>query len=805
MTPFNGRLFAPERTAAADRIGIADDVVREAIVSLSSRPEGRSGRRRVSYGELGVEELGAVYESVLDYQPTIEETPAIPAARPRLVLRTGSGRRKATGSFYTPRSITEFLVRRTLHPLVSGRTADDILNLRVLDPAMGSGAFLVASCRYLSSAYETALVREGRACSPELDIHLRAAIRRLVAQRCLYGVDINPMAVQLACLSLWLATLAADRPLTFLDHHMQVGDSLVGASFDDLSRQPSGASHRSVRPARLPLFEAPEVESVLRDTLPHRLHLALHPDDTVAAVRAKELMLASLGAPDAGLSRCKRIADLWCAGWFWASGSAPPPAALGEIASMLLHGRSALPREMTTAWLREAGRIAADHRFFHWSFEFPEIFFDSDGRARADGGFDAVVGNPPWDMLRAADAASSGRTRALMRFVRCAGIYRDRTEGHANLYHLFLERALNLLKPGGRLGLVLPAGLATDHGARLLRRRLLEACDTDSIVGFDNRAGIFPIHRGLRFLLLTSTAGRPTTEIRCRFGESAPSVLDRIPDQPVQSDDMFPVMLTRRFIEDFSNDHHVIPDLRSPLDLQIVEKILSTIPALGDDGGWRARFGRELNATEDRRHFSGRREDLPVLEGKHLRPFAADVAGVTSWIPRRIAARILDPRRTFLRERVAYRDVASPTNQLTLIATIVPPNVMTTHTIFCLTTRLDPAALRFLCGVFNSYVANYLVRLRVTTHVTTAIVRQLRVPVVGPRDAGFIRVVRLTNRLLAARGADLPAYIELQAVVSRLYGLTGDELSHVLQSFPLVAADTRQAVMKAFEALDAVA
>ena len=156
-----------------------------------------------------------------------------------------------------------------------------------------------------------------------------------------------------------------------------------------------------------------------------------------------------------------------------------------------------------------------------------------------------------------------------------------------------------------------------------------------------------------------------------------------------------------------------------------------------------------------------------------MRPFAADVPGVTSWIPRSIAARIVDPRRTFQRERVAYRDVASPTNQLTLIATIVPPDVMTTHTIFCLTTVLDPAALRFLCGVFNSYVANYLVRLRVTTHVTTAIVRQLRVPVVGPRDAGFTRVVRLTNRLLAARGADLPAYIELQAVVSRLYRADG--------------------------------
>src|SRR6185503_14412860 len=129
--------------------------------------------------------------------------------------------------------------RRTLAPLVHGATTDDILALRVVDPSMGSGAFLVAACRFLSDAYERALVDEGRSADTDLDSDARAEIRRLVASRCLAGVDANPVAVQLARLSLWLTTLARDKPLSFFDHQLRCGDSLVGASPDDLWRAPS--------------------------------------------------------------------------------------------------------------------------------------------------------------------------------------------------------------------------------------------------------------------------------------------------------------------------------------------------------------------------------------------------------------------------------------------------------------------------------------------------------------------------------------------------------------------------------------
>ena len=223
----------------------------EAYAKAEARHYVRSARRtRIDYRDLGVEQLGAVYESVLDYEPAYADS-----RRNQILLRRGGDARKSTGSFYTPQTLTDYVVRRTLHPLVDGAPADRILQLRVVDPAMGSAAFLVSACRYLARAYERALVREGLTDEADIDDADRALFRRLVAQRCLFGVDLNPTAVQLARLSLWLATLSANKPLTFLDHHLVCGNSLIGASPIDMARQPPGAAiaaaHESLRNAPL--------------------------------------------------------------------------------------------------------------------------------------------------------------------------------------------------------------------------------------------------------------------------------------------------------------------------------------------------------------------------------------------------------------------------------------------------------------------------------------------------------------------------------------------------------------------------
>ena len=232
VNAFNGRLFSSNEAAAFDRAPVADEVMAGAILAMTTRPLGRTGSRaRIIYRDLNVEQLGSVYEQVLEYAPS-GSGPASALTRTREV-------RKSSGTFYTPRQVTAFVVRTTLAPLIEGLSTDEILRLRILDPAMGSGAFVVATCRYLADAVEQALIREGRWHQGDVTAADRVALRREIAQRCLFGVDLNPMAVQLARLSLWLATLASDKPLSFLDHHLVAGDSLVGASPIDVQRQPT--------------------------------------------------------------------------------------------------------------------------------------------------------------------------------------------------------------------------------------------------------------------------------------------------------------------------------------------------------------------------------------------------------------------------------------------------------------------------------------------------------------------------------------------------------------------------------------
>ena len=418
VTPFNGRLFAPGRTPLGESRRLDDEQVRRAVLAVATQP-GRAGRQRVAFRDLGVEQLGSVYESVLDFEPSVQDVPAGPpeATPPRSktnrISLVGHGdRRKDSGTFYTPRSITEYLVRRTLHSLVDDAGSGAILNLRVLDPAMGSGAFLVAACRYLASAYEAAVVREGVFSAPDITDADRASFRRLVAERCLFGVDLNPMAVQVTRLSIWLTTLAADRPLTFLDHHLAVGDSLVGASLDDLVRGPLRRRGRSRPEANLPIFDDLDVGSALRAVLPVRHRLA-EPDDSVSIVREKERLLAGLGKADPVLAKWRTAADLWCARWFWDAGDERAPSAreVGDLISRVVGQPAGLPDHLSLPRLEQARRVAERQKFFHWTLEFPEVFFDANGDPRANGGFDAVIGNPPWDMIRGDSGDPEGRSR----------------------------------------------------------------------------------------------------------------------------------------------------------------------------------------------------------------------------------------------------------------------------------------------------------------------------------------------------------------------------------------------------------
>ena len=787
VTAFNGRLFSPAHSFQFDRQKIDDETMSKAVLAVGATPTATDGRRRISYGDLDVEQLGAVYERVLEYEPVRAGTIALTPERDT---------RQSTGTFYTPRTVTAVLVRSTLEPLVRNRTGDEILQLRLVDPAMGSGAFLVAACRYLAAQAEEKFVQEGRWHPGDITAAERAALRREIAQRCLFGVDVNPMAVQLARLSLWLATLASDKPLTFLDHHLVAGDSLIGASVEDVRRQPTRAPGRQRRPTSLPLFAGADPTAALENAVRTRLQLTDQPDDSPAVVAEKTKTLAALHAPQSPLGCWSRMLDLWCAGWFWDSGPLPSTAVFGELCNRLLHRRVTLPDRLIDRFLDRSATLAAYHRFFHWSLAFPEVFCDERGDPLQAPGFDAVIGNPPWDMLRGDSGEADVRAdrkvhaRRFADFVREAGVYSVENRAHLNRYQLFVERALQLTRRGGRIGLVLPSGIVTDSGAAPLRRHLFDHADVDSVTGLNNRGGLFAIHRSLRFVLLTATAGRPTDNVACRFGIARAEDLEA---------DHRRIVMSRQLLARLSgSDDLGIPELATDRDLRIVEAISAHARWLGASEGWNAQFGRELNATDDRRSFrtfSGSPGARPVLEGKQLQPFRTALADCRYELAEgHLTTRI--PRRT----RVAYRDVASATNRLTLIAAVVPARAVTTHTLFCLRTSLPPDAQHVLCALLNSFVANYVIRLRVNTHVTVSLVSRLPVPFIDSSHPAFGRLALLSRTLANSHAPveSMDEYAELQAIAARLYRLNAADFEHILSTFPLIPGEVRERALRKF-------
>ena len=806
--PFNGRLFAKRSAPALEerstrrrtiRSRTQESAMRRALVALGSRP-GRAGREPISYRDLGVEQLGAVYEHLLD-----DPSPAALTPRRRGRPSRHSASRKATGTFYTPRSLAEFVVRRTLAPLVAGVPADGILALRVVDPAMGSGAFLVAACRYLAAAYGQALVEEGRASPEDLDEREQAGIRRRIAERCLVGVDKNPVAVQLARLSLWLTTLAGGKPLSFLDHRLRTGDSLLGASPDDLSRVlPQGRRPGTVaRPEQLPLFEARTLEqSVRRFIRPFGELLDRH-DDTLKDVKRKEALWHELAAEGSAIHPWRLASSLWCAQFFWPaeSGSAPSASEFRALVDVLVRGDRTLRSAHVVERVHAATAVAETRRFFHWPLEFPDVFFEDDGSPRATSGFDAVIGNPPWEMWRRDDAKESPASganehRSFMRFIRDSGLYPSCDRGHLNLYQPFLERSLFLARKGGRIGLILPWGLATDDGAAKLRSRLIEDTSLETIVGLDNAGGLFPIHRGTRFLVLVASPGGRTRETRARFGVTTTAELDDLPSHnETNGCEAYPVRLTPGRLARISGATRRIPDVRRPSSLELAERLCSEFPAVGSDAAFGCRFGRELNATEARRHFGDK--GLPVIEGKHLSPFRTSMSA-TAFVERSTALALL-PDGRYERARLAYRDVSGVGNKLSLIAAVVPADVVTTHTVFCLRSPVAMMQQHFICGLFNSYVLNGVVRLLMGGHLTTGLVEGLPVPAWRGDDEDLLMAA--LARELGGPRARATTHAELQARVARRYGLSEAELHGVLTGFPLVPAAERRQVLAALTQL----
>jgi hypothetical protein len=242
-----------------------------------------------------------------------------------------------------------------------------------------------------------------------------------------------------------------------------------------------------------------------------------------------------------------------------------------------------------------------------------------------------------------------------------------------------------------------------------------------------------------------------------------------------------------------------IPELASDVDLAIVEAVSNAAPRLGARDGWHVEFGRELNASDDRESFTtithpatGR----PVVEGKQIDAFRVAIDASRLEVRSSARANVRIPRRA----RLAYRDVASATNRLTLIAAIVPARAVTTHTLFCLRTPLTLPSQRVLCALFNSYVANYIIRLRVNTHVTVSLVSRLPVPCIEAAHPLFSRLAQCSEALRCGTAPveEMEEYVEIQAIAAHLYRLSSAHFEHVLSTFPLVPHEVRARVFQRF-------
>ncbi len=543
---YNGGLFDPDKHEFLAQKSLPDAYLARVIDHLGraadpQHPEG--GLFRVDYRDLAIQHLGNIYEGLLELRPrcatesmivirergnartserTIPQRERIPVGwestaesyQPgNVYLETDKGERRATGSYYTPDHIVAYIVDHTLRPLCNdiaqqlaaeiaateeqhkhargarrdtlgakleqlrGEYDDRVLRLRVLDPAMGSGHFLVRACQYLAEEIAT----NPYTADPALDTDAADEPtlifwKRRVVESCIFGVDLNPMAVELAKLALWLETVSSDAPLSFLDHHLRAGNSLVGARVAELGAV-AGAMELQQN-----VFKQ-QVEQRLPILLEPLHRIRALPSDTKDQIKEKERLYRKLFEPVCDMFRS--VADLWCSVFFAPDGVGVSPEQY-SAALVALPTDAAFRKLAREPWFAAALAPVrtAGVRAFHWELEFPEVFFDLTGR-RDEAGFDAIIGNPPYDVL--SDRETGRDLSTLRAFIEHEPLYAPSRRGKNNLYKLFICRAIELLAEAGRFGFIVPMALLGDDQAADLRRAIFDAGAFTSVDAFPQK------------------------------------------------------------------------------------------------------------------------------------------------------------------------------------------------------------------------------------------------------------------------------------------------------------------------------
>ncbi|TNF32978.1 MAG: hypothetical protein EP329_08850 [Deltaproteobacteria bacterium] len=442
---YNGGLFDRDKHPDLARWKLLDGALDHVLGHLIYL-EGRLDSA-VPYADLDVRDLGDIYEGLLEQRLVARATEP-----PSLSLTNQKGERKASGSYFTPDVLVERLVRRAVEPLLfpCGDDPTQVLALRVLDPAMGSGHFLVKVVDVMADYLTVRCDPEDPDAPRDNGPAERAYWKRRVVESCIYGVDYNPMAVELARVALWLYTAEPGKPLSFLDHHLKVGNSLVGTTLDRLASPGLRAKSTRAGLQWSPVPQAPPVDAdtsdvpaaaprtrrskrqaaaALQISLPFPIDTSLfsgilasirailaRPSESARDIKQKGQDYAR--AVGERLAAHRLLADLWCLQWFLGDATPDDVAAYEAPAGLYAEVKricgltadaeraAALDRLSTHPLVvrvrggRDAGYGPRPESWFHWQLEFPEVAFDAAGRPRTGFGFHAVIGNPPWDRIR---------------------------------------------------------------------------------------------------------------------------------------------------------------------------------------------------------------------------------------------------------------------------------------------------------------------------------------------------------------------------------------------------------------------
>lgn len=449
VTTFNGGLFNAQRHPFLEQYSVGDQHLQQAIDRLA-RVDGQF----VDYRDLAERHLGTIYEGLLEFHL---ETMDTPEAGWTIDLKNEKGERKTSGSYYTPDYIVKYMVEETVGPVlrqaIAGARSEQekiqaVLNVKVLDPAMGSGHFPVEATDYIARFLVEHIEQELSETGGESELLFW---RRRVAQSCIYGVDLNPLAVDLAQLSLWLATVAKDRPLSFLDHHLRCGNSLVGARLADLKIDTSPTKKNSKKASgRLKdqpsgyatqptLFDEESLRQAMTTAVDLMWMIEVSPAQTIVDVKEQEQTYKEVRQKLT--DKYNKLANVVSASHF----GTPVDPVLWKPLSDYATGRTSIAPPQFAAWLQSAGEFANTLHFFHWELEFPEVFFDRFGKHKGtNAGFDVVIGNPPY--VRQEEL---GPFKPYF-----AATYPETYDGVADLYIYFYQQGLQLTRTGGRMSYI---------------------------------------------------------------------------------------------------------------------------------------------------------------------------------------------------------------------------------------------------------------------------------------------------------------------------------------------------------------